>query len=491
MRLTIVPQSLFGRLLLALLAAIGVSLLVIIALLLRERRELLSEGSETAAIVEAVASTAQTLAALEGGARAAEIERLERGSLVISSAGQFRQPARPLDNAASAARVLQNQLERALGEGYAVTVMPAEPGPTRAIRVGRGQRRALGPALGARLAERREARGNAEEARRGVRARGDPAFAPRELDVRVMLPDGDVARFRTDVPRAPPSLPLPLLLQLTLVAVVLAAVLYAMARTITRPLRELAVAAEAVGRGARFAPLRETGARELREATRAFNTMQERLYRYLDSRTRALSAMSHDLRTPLTRLKLRVESLPDETQRERFNSDLDEMNRMVTGALNLFKGLNHDEPLAPLNLEELLEEVRSDFAELGAAVDVEVAAVAPLAARRDALKRCLTNLVGNAVKYGGGAHVTASEEGADVVIRVRDEGPGIPEDALERVFEPFFRLEESRNVDTGGAGLGLSIARDLAQAHGGSLVLRNRRPRGLEAELRLPRSAGA
>jgi signal transduction histidine kinase len=387
--------------------------------------------------------------------------------------------------------VLQNQLERALGAGYAVAVTPAEPGPARAIRVGRGQRRGMfGPPTGARLPERREALEAGQEGR-GPGGRGGPGFGPRELDVRVTLPDGDIARFRTDVPRAPPSWPLPLLFQLALVTLVLGVVLYAMARTITRPLRELAAAAEAVGRGARFAPLRETGARELREAMRAFNTMQERLYRYLDSRTRVLAAMSHDLRTPLTRLKLRVESLADEALRERFNADLDEMNRMVAGALNLFKGLNRDEPLAPLRLEELLDELRRDFADLGATVAIECVTTAPLTARRDALKRCLTNLVGNAVKYGGGADVVAGEEGEDVVIRVRDEGPGIAEDMLERVFEPFFRLEGSRNVDTGGAGLGLSIARDVAQAHGGSLVLRNRRPRGLEAELRLPRTPAA
>jgi signal transduction histidine kinase len=484
-RLAIVPQSLFGRLLTALLAAIGVSLLVIVALLLRERRELLSTGSETAAIVEVITATAQTLAALDGDAREAEIERLTRGTLVISSAGQSRNPPPALDNAAAAARVLQNQLARSLGADYSVAVAPAEPGPARAIRVGRNERRGgpFGPPPGGRPPRREPSEGEQDMGPRGAVFRG----GPRQLDVRVTLPDGSAARFLTDVPRAPPPLPLPLLFQLALVTLVLGAVLYAMARTITRPLRELAAAAEAVGRGSRFEPLRETGARELREAMRAFNTMQERLYRYLDSRTRVLSAMSHDLRTPLTRLKLRVEALEDETLRERFNSDLDEMNRMVAGALNLFKGLNHDEPLAPLRVDELLDELRRDFADVGATVAIDGATGAAVTARRDALKRCLTNLVSNAVKYGGGAQVSVALDGADVVIRVRDDGPGIPADMLERVFEPFFRLEGSRNVDTGGAGLGLSIARDVAQAHGGSLRLRNREPRGLEAELRLPR----
>ena len=193
-------------------------------------------------------------------------------------------------------------------------------------------------------------------------------------------------------------MPLPLLLELGFVALVLGAVLYVMARTITRPLAELAIAAEGVGRGARV-PLRETGARELREATRAFNTMQERLHRYLDSRTRVLSAMSHDLRTPLTRLKLRTESLDDAALRERFNADLDEMQRMVTGALNLFRGMNHDEPLQTVDVGAVVAELQREHAELGTRVEVTGTA-APVFARPTALKRCLGNLLSNAAKYG-------------------------------------------------------------------------------------------
>ncbi|HVY66858.1 MAG TPA: ATP-binding protein, partial [Gammaproteobacteria bacterium] len=263
-------------------------------------------------------------------------------------------------------------------------------------------------------------------------------------------------------------------------------VLYVMGRTITRPLSQLASAAEAVGRGARHTPLPETGARELRDATRAFNTMQERLQRYLDSRTHVLAAMSHDLRTPLTRLKLRAEALDDAALRDRFNADLDEMNRMVTGALNLFKGVDHEEPLESVHVDALLADLRRELGELGAGFTVRGSA-APLPARPMALKRCLTNLLSNAAKYGKNVAVVIEDAPAELVLRVQDEGPGIPEDMLERVFEPFFRLESSRNADTGGVGLGLSIARDIAQSHGGSLTLRNRAPHGLEAVLRLPR----
>jgi signal transduction histidine kinase len=294
--------------------------------------------------------------------------------------------------------------------------------------------------------------------------------------------------FRTEVPRPSPGLPWPLLIELGLITLVLASVLYVMARTITRPLSKLATAAEAVGRGARQAPLPETGARELRNATRAFNTMQERLQRYMDSRTHFLAAMSHDLRTPLTRLKLRAETLDDPALRDRFNADLDEMNSMVRGALNLFKGVDHDEPLENVQVDGLLADLRAELAEIGTAFAVSGTA-APLLVRPMALKRCLTNLVSNAAKYGSNARVVLEDAPGELVIRVQDEGPGIPDDMLERVFEPFFRLESSRNADTGGVGLGLSIARDIAQSHGGSLVLKNRSPHGLEAILTLPRSA--
>jgi signal transduction histidine kinase len=215
--------------------------------------------------------------------------------------------------------------------------------------------------------------------------------------------------------------------------------------------------------------------------------MQERLQRYMDSRTHFLAAMSHDLRTPLTRLKLRAETLEDPALRDRFNADLDEMNSMVRGALNLFKGVDHEEPIENVQIEALLADLREEFAEMGAGFIVSGSA-APLLVRPMALKRCLTNLVSNAAKYGSNTKVVLEDAPAEVVIRVQDEGPGIPDDMLERVFEPFFRLESSRNADTGGVGLGLSIARDIAQSHGGSLVLKNRSPHGLEAVLSLPRA---
>jgi signal transduction histidine kinase len=231
----------------------------------------------------------------------------------------------------------------------------------------------------------------------------------------------------------------------------------------------------------------ESGARELRDAARAFNTMQDRLQRFLDSRSRVLAAMSHDLKTPLTRLRLQVELLEDATGQARIGKQLDEMERLVHGALALFRGLDDDESFVAVDVNALLATLQAEFAEMSGIVTLEGRALRPIAGKPLALRRCLTNLIANAVKFGSRAAIVV-EDGAAVIIKVRDEGPGIPTEELERVFEPFYRVESSRNRDTGGTGLGLSIARDVAQAHGGSLVLHNLPVRGLEAVLKLPRT---
>jgi len=160
---------------------------------------------------------------------------------------------------------------------------------------------------------------------------------------------------------------------------------------------------------------------------------------------------------------------------------------MVQGALSLFRDLNADEPLERVDVDQLLETLRNEFAEMDAEIVIEGRTRGPLTARPLALKRCLTNLLHNAIKFGEHATVIVAD-GEELTIRIRDRGPGIPPDALEQVFEPFFRVERSRNRDTGGAGLGLCIARDTAQAHGGSLTLQNLPERGLEAILKLPRA---
>jgi signal transduction histidine kinase len=465
-----VPDSLFGRLVTALLVVVVITVAVLALLIMRERREVAFWGSDSSDVIELMAQTTEDLAGLPSSERAGRLAELRRAPLAAAE-GNGRPPRRPprWDDSA-AARAYEKRLQRELGGGYAVDVRPARHFDRNVVHIAGG----LYPGAASHASQ--------------VMPHGPGLH--HQLDVSVRLPGGDEVVYRVPAPRSGPPLPPEIFVELAVLTLVLAVALFLMARTITRPLSALAGAAEAMGRGEAPAPLPETGARELREATHAFNTMHERLQRYLNSRTRLLAAMSHDLRTPLTRLRLRSERLADPELRKRFNADVDEMNDMLKAALDLFRGMNADEPVNPVDIMQFLEALRSEFAELGADVTVRGSAVGPIAVRPNALKRCVTNLISNAVKFGGRADVVVAD-GAELTIRVLDEGPGIPEAALGRVFEPFFRLESSRNPETGGTGLGLSIARDIAQAHGGSLELRNRQPRGLEAVLTLPRTGAS
>jgi signal transduction histidine kinase len=258
-------------------------------------------------------------------------------------------------------------------------------------------------------------------------------------------------------------------------------------RLATRPLNTLASAAEKLGNNINSPPLIETGPTEVRRAAHAFNTMQSRLANYIQERTRILAAMSHDLKTPITRLRLRAELLGDDDLRAKFTKDLEEMESMVAATLDFMRGVDNPEPVQPVDIMALLESLQADAAEIGQEVRLESIAARPYPCKPAALKRCLGNLIDNAVKYGKSATIIVNDHDKQLQIHILDQGQGIPEAELERVFEPFYRLENSRNRDTGGTGLGLGIARNIAQMHGGDLLLRNRSCRGIEAILTLPR----
>ena len=309
----------------------------------------------------------------------------------------------------------------------------------------------------------------------------------RNFVVQVRLHDGAVVTFQQILPEEVIAWPTRLLLIL-LVLLVSVAVLAALAvRALTRPLAVLAAAAGELGRDIRRPPLDEKGPLEVQRAARAFNTMQERLIRYIEDRNRILAAISHDLKTPITRLRLRTELLDDAPLKEKFLLDLDDMQRMAQASLDFLRGGEDSEPIAPMDLNALLESLQEDAEDVGHAVSISGAASQPLRCRPLALKRCLTNLVDNALKYGQSAEIAVADTATRLRLIVRDRGPGIPAAELERVFEPFYRLEGSRSRDTGGTGLGLSIARNIARAHGGELSLRNHPQGGLEAVLELPR----
>ena len=466
------PQSLFGRLLLASVIAVLLAQAVALFLIAQEREHFVLQGSvrewtrritETTLMLEPLtpAERSEAVSELTVPASGRPPRTLRR-----SLDGTPRGPAPPdrgylrLPLLPGFENTLREHLRAALGPEYVVEV-DATPDPAP-------------PAVPIPVPfyEAHELAAHQDDALR--------------YDVKVRFPDGDAVIYRVTRMAGGAPLPRNLIVNLILLLLILVVVLYLVARSITRPLSALARAADSVGRDVRPAQLTERGARELRHAARAFNTMQDRLRRYLDSRSRVLAAMSHDLKTPLTRLRLQVEALDNHPMQERIGHELDEMETMVHQALSLFRGLDDGEPVTPVDMNALLAKIREECAVMGGEVLISGRALQPLPGKAQALKRCLTNLIVNAIKFGGRALVVV-EDGNELTIRVRDEGPGLPPEELERVFEPFYRVESSRNRDSGGTGLGLTIARDIAQAHGATLTLHNISAGGLEAQLVLPR----
>lgn len=271
------------------------------------------------------------------------------------------------------------------------------------------------------------------------------------------------------------------------VAVVLCLIAVLMIRRITGPLKNLAAATESVGRGEKVPPLDETGPEDIRDSIRAFNAMQDRLTRFVSDRTRLLAAMSHDLRTPITTLRLRAEFIEDEETQTKILATLADMQSMAEATLDFVREEASDEDTRTVELSALISSLCDDMAQSGSDVSFQTDIKIDYACRSVALKRAISNLISNAINYGGYARVELAVSNQEVLIRVSDGGPGIAVDQLEQVFQPFFRLEVSRNRDTGGIGLGLSIARSVIRSHGGDLVLENRTEKGLLAQIQLPR----
>ena len=257
-------------------------------------------------------------------------------------------------------------------------------------------------------------------------------------------------------------------------------------RRIAKPMRGLASAAGRLGRGEAVEDLSEAGPVETRETVRAFNHMRGRLDRYLRDRTTMLAAISHDLRTPITSLRLHAEFVEDAETRAKILAALDEMQRMTEDALAFIREDMRREETRTVDLHALLDSVAADLAELGYDIAIADSARVLAACRAVALRRALRNLLENAATYGGRASARIERDGSGVRVVVEDEGPGIPEDDLDRVFEPFVRLESSRSRDTGGSGLGLAIARSIVRGHGGDVELENRAEGGLRATVVLP-----
>ncbi len=306
--------------------------------------------------------------------------------------------------------------------------------------------------------------------------------------VQIALHDGTWVTFDSYLSPQAAGVPLRLALTLLILLGTVIALSLVAVRWVTGPLSSLATAAEKLGEDINRPPLPETGPSEAQRAARAFNTMQRQLSRYIADRTRIFTAMSHDLKTPITRLRLRSELLEDEALRAKFDKDLKEMEAMVTHTLDFMRDASAKEAVQRVDLTALLESLQTDYQDTGSKVEIDGSIGRPYAGRPLALRRCLTNLVDNAIRYGGRATIKVEDPADRLIIRVLDDGPGIAETELEQAFEPFFRGEASRSRETGGTGLGLGIARNIARAHGGDLMLRNRSEGGLEAILTLPRT---
>jgi two-component system osmolarity sensor histidine kinase EnvZ len=269
-------------------------------------------------------------------------------------------------------------------------------------------------------------------------------------------------------------------------SLILIAIAIVFLRNQIRPIRRLATAVDRFGKGQTLEQeFQVSGATEVRQAGAAFNRMRERISRQIRQRTDMLSGVSHDLRTPLTRMRLQLAMLEDEAAVEELNADLQEMENMIDGYLTFARG-EGDEASVDTDVGTLVETAVTGWQRNGTQIDCHVEGKLPLAVKADALRRCLNNLISNAHRHGEHIWVGAGRRDEAIEITVDDDGPGIPDDQREDVFRPFRRLEESRNPETGGTGLGLAIARDIARIHGGDILLQDSPHGGLRARIRLP-----
>jgi len=310
---------------------------------------------------------------------------------------------------------------------------------------------------------------------------------PNRPHVVIALPTsrGDWLRFRVATPRPPHQPPRWAIFWIGLTGTVLVVALWGARRT-ARPLEHFAEAANRFGMDVAAPPLDEHGSYELRRAIGAFNRMQERLRRLVEDRTMMLAAVSHDLRTMLTRLRLRADYIADDEERAKALADLDTMTAMLDESLAFARDTVTSEERRPVDLAELLQSLCDDFADAGHAVSYSGPAHLSFTGRPVALRRLFANLIENAVRYGGGAEVGLDAPAGDIVATVGDHGPGIPEAYREQVFQPFFRLEGSRSRQTGGTGLGLAVARSVARNHGGDITLDDRDGGGTLVRVTIP-----
>ncbi|MFD2237201.1 ATP-binding protein [Aureimonas populi] len=298
---------------------------------------------------------------------------------------------------------------------------------------------------------------------------GDEDGDPTHLAISTELRNGSWLNARVDTGGPPLQWAWPAFVSILLTMAAVIATVWLLVGRVSRPMRRLAENAERLGRGAAIEPLDSTGPDEIRRLTTTFEEMAQRLTKLLSERSNMLAALGHDLRSPITAMRLRLEMVDDEETRERMNNCLDEMQTLVESALALARGADTGEPVTVVNLGRMLRTLAEEMQEAGGDISISLEGDLNVKARRTSLKRALRNIAENAMRYGEEARITLQSANDVALIIVEDNGPGIPGHERERVFEPFVRLEASRSRDTGGSGLGLAIAKVAVEANGGSV----------------------
>jgi two-component system osmolarity sensor histidine kinase EnvZ len=314
--------------------------------------------------------------------------------------------------------------------------------------------------------------------------RVDSRSDPRSILIAVQLPEG-VLRLSAPRGRLVSWTTYVFVLWTVGTSLILLGIATLFMRSQVRPVRRLALAADAFGKGRDVENFKPEGAREVKLAALAFLAMRNRILRQINQRTAMLAGVSHDLRTPLTRMKLQLEMMAGGEDVQELKDDITEMERMLEGYLAFARGEGTEKP-TPQNLGQLLQEAVRQARRKGGEIELATEGDLELPLRPNAIRRCVTNLIENAMRYASRVVVRAKRRGGDVEVLIDDDGPGIPSDQREDVFKPFFRLEGSRNPVTGGVGLGLTIARDVARGHGGDILLDTSPAGGLRVRLRLP-----
>jgi len=480
----LLPRTLFGQTLLTLLVGIGLALGAGAWIYASARQEAVRAVGALAA-AERIVNLARLVAEMPPQWR----RRIVEGSSDPTFRVELREepPAMPMSGTEpAAAAAIAAMLGEALpGRQVAVTVYSAD----RLLALPHwreGRPRGPGAGLGDSSPGHHGGDPHAEGLRRHAPL-ARRAMSWRGLEAAVELPDGPWIAFATTLPDTGPAMSPRLLIALLVASAMIAALTAWAVRRTTSPLRLLSDAAERLGRDVQSAPLSVTGTLETQRAATAFNEMQARLRRLVENRTLMLAAISHDLRTELTLLRLRAEAIEPADDRERILATIGGMEAMLTATLSFAREEAASEAPKRTDVGALVNSIVDDLADAGRPVQVvamsetTVADVKPVA-----LRRALANLIDNAVKYGKRADVSLESDATGMTIVVDDEGPGISEDDLFRVQQPFVRLDPSRNRDSGGMGLGLAIAASVADAHGGTLHLANRLQGGLRATLALP-----